>query len=206
MEIIHCLFPYPQQILVLFFESLKYNLPYDIIRYIWYFYKHIEPHFIKNMTTEIQTQYYVTYILSLKNECFYQSGPLNLKISLLYSCEDISYFNIKIIKNKNNNNFMNFIETIDNYFDSIKGRNTIFDNDIDKMKYNYYSCVYKYTKHFQMECQMNKQLLEDNHLKTLENADILFRICSVKIPYQHFINNNVYHPIFEVLSIKKIEI
>lgn len=208
MELLNCSMPFPQHIMVLFNEVFKYDMPYDVIRFIWEIYKNIEPHFAKNLKLQMKSQYYVTYLLGINNECYYQTGPIDIKIILASKMGDNIHFKLRALNSKCNDVYMEFLHMVDNYFDSMRGRRVIFDTN--PQKYNYLPCINKQTDSSMIECFMNidiqKFIVDVNYLENLTSVDVIIKVSHIRIPYEFFIDSNVYYPEFEILDIKKIEI
>ncbi len=194
MEILNINFPFPKQIITLFFESFKNHVPYDIIRIIWNIYKDSNGYYI------IYYKYYQMRLCFYDSEYYlkksYSFNTGQIKIISLYWNQEIGYHNLKL---SNNKNMKNYFKHIDDYLTSTIFTNIIL-NDSYPLKYipnGYKNNGYIFKMSYSKTKKLNKIMKNNSFIK------IIFRLYSVHSFYNSVNKLVYYYPKFKIIKIEK---
>lgn len=189
-KLVTCKFPYSTKMMVILFELLRCNLPYDCIRYIWEYYVLVPPGLFDNIPHVIL--YKSNALVSLcrnlkayKNNLIY-TNLTNIITEFEYDDGDEITFRIR---NISDDGFLNYSKLLDNFMIKM-----MYDADNENYKYNWF-------RQQGIFLTIKKSKINSNdsqkYFDSIKNIGMFFKI--------HSFRNDIDKTYIVIFNIKAIE-
>ncbi len=199
-EILNINFPFPKNIITLFFESFKNHVPYDIIGVIWDFYKSVDAKYIIGYGNYNVDNYGCNFNIIFDSNYTWQTGPIN--ILGFYDRIPYNYAELSFI-NHNNQNIQNYFTYINTYLKPINFKNLI-DQKYTNHIYKYKTYKYGNNQYYLFNMNKNDNEIIKSIVNTNKYVNVIFKLLYIQSNItSHGQNPTVitYLPLFEILYV-----
>lgn len=202
-----CKFPYDTKTITIIYELLKHHVPYDIIRYIWNYYDSITlvKLFDNILQVNITKEMGFTGSNPIKrshcnNKELYRNNLIYINmqnVTTKFECKNNNKIMIQL-KYTNDNNFMNYLHTIDKFMiEKIKNE---CNNDC---RYNLCSQQNKW--HY-FEIKLSKINIMNTKYKKINHKTYFNLVKNIGMFFKVYIVRNDIYSIYDVIfKIKTID-